>query len=383
MNDLKIFAKTVEPEALAQIERMAASPIGQGSKIRIMPDCHAGAGCTIGTTMTITDKVCPNLVGVDIACGVMLARTNLDFAERLDELDQVIRRVIPCGRQVHDPATAEPYKPLKYLNCWYDLREETRALASLSLGTLGGGNHFIEAYKGGLLCVHTGSRNIGLSVAKHYQNIAAKKAKMREIPDLTKIAPRDREAAMAEWKAARQAFDTDLAYLEGEDMENYLCDCYILNKFARANRRTILERIVHAMGGEIEACTDTIHNYIDTESRILRKGSVSAKEGEYLVIPLNMRDGVLLCRGKGNPDWNFSAPHGAGRLYSRRKAKDTFTVEQYAEAMAGIYTTCVNEATLDEAPFAYKDMAEIMECITPTVGVVERLEPIYNFKAGE
>lgn len=383
MKDVKIFAKTIGPEALEQIERMTASPIGQGSKIRIMPDCHAGAGCTIGTTMTITDKVCPNLVGVDIACGVMLARTNLDFEGRLEELDQVIRKVVPCGRQVHDPAAAIPYALLRYMECWGDLREETRVLADLSLGTLGGGNHFIEAYKGGLLCVHTGSRNIGLSVAKHYQAIAAKKLKTRERPDLSKIEPRDREAALAEWKAAMRAFDTDLAYLEGEDMENYLRDCCILNQFATANRHTILKNIVHAMGGEIEAGTDTIHNYIDTESRILRKGSVSAKEGERLVIPLNMRDGVLLCRGKGNPEWNYSAPHGAGRLYSRRKAKDIFTVEQYAEAMAGVFTTCIGEDTLDEAPFAYKDMAEIMECITPTVDILERLEPLYNFKAGE
>lgn len=382
MKDVKIYAKTVEPEALAQIDRMAEAPIGKGSKIRIMPDCHAGAGCTIGTTMTITDKVCPNLVGVDIACGVMLVRTNISFEDRLEELDRVIRAVVPCGRQVHDPTVAEPFSPLRLLKCWYALRNETRELAALSLGTLGGGNHFIEAYKGGMLCVHTGSRNIGHAVATYYQTLAAKAAKKRGFPDLSEIEPKDREAAISAWKSQKPPED-DLAYLEGEDMMNYLKDCFILNAFARTNRRTILKNIVGAMGGEIEAAIDTIHNYIDTESCILRKGAVSAEAGERLVIPLNMRDGVLLCEGKGNPDWNWSAPHGAGRLYSRRKAKDTFTVDQYAEAMAGIFTTCIGEDTLDEAPFAYKDMAEIMDCITPTVTVKERLEPIYNFKAGE
>lgn len=380
MKDLKIYAKTIEPEALVQIERMAEAPIGQGSKIRIMPDCHAGAGCTIGTTMTITDKVCPNLVGVDIACGVSLARTNIRFEDRLEELDQVIRAVVPSGRQVH--AAAEPFELLEHMNCWGALREDTRALALLSLGTLGGGNHFIEAYKDGALCVHTGSRNIGLSVAKHYQSLAVQKTKKRGAPDLSKIEPKDREAAIRAWKAQPAPAD-DLAYLEGEDMERYLHDCAILNMFAAANRRAILENIVRAMGGKIKKQHDTVHNYIDTESRILRKGSVSARLGESLVIPLNMRDGVLICQGKGNPDWNFSAPHGAGRLYSRRAAKATFTVEQYADAMAGIFTTCVGEDTLDEAPFAYKDMQEIMGCITPTVEILERLEPIYNFKAGE
>lgn len=378
--DLKIFAKTIEPEALEQVHRMAAAPIGQGSKIRIMPDCHAGAGCTIGTTMTITDKVCPNLVGVDIACGVMLAYTDIHFEDRLKELDRVIRQRIPCGHNVHD----RPDYPhsLTTMHCWDALSDHTHDLAFRSLGTLGGGNHFIEAYRGGVLCVHTGSRNIGLRVANYYQNLAKKKAKEKNRPDLAKIEPKDRQAALAAWKASRKEMD-DLEYLEGEDLENYLHDCAILNDFAVANRQVILSRIVYAMGGRIENEFDTVHNYIDTASRILRKGAVSAEAGKLLAIPLNMRDGVLVCRGKGNPDWNNSAPHGAGRLYSRKAAKQTFTVEEYAKTMEGIYTTCVGPDTLDEAPFAYKDMMEIMDLIEPTVEILERLEPVYNFKAGE
>ena len=380
--DLKIFAKTMEPEAMEQVERMARAPIGQGSKIRIMPDCHAGVGCTIGTTMTIADKVCPNLVGVDIACGVTLVHTSINFEDRLDELDRVIRQHVPSGRQVHDPEVAAPYKMLEALHCWDALGKNTQDLAFRSLGTLGGGNHFIEAYKGGVLCVHTGSRNIGLRVANYYQDLAKKRAQAKDKPDLAKIEPKDRQAALAAWKASRREMD-DLAYLEGEDLEHYLHDCGILNAFASANRSAILRAIVGAMGGEIKNGISTTHNYIDTKARILRKGAVSAKAGEILVIPLNMRDGVLLCRGKGNPDWNNSAPHGAGRLYSRRAAKRAFTVEEYAKSMEGIYTTCIGLDTLDEAPFAYKDMREIMECIEPTVDILERLEPIYNFKAGD
>jgi RNA-splicing ligase RtcB len=284
---------------------------------------------------------------------------------------------------VHAPEKALSFKQLETLRCWPLLREDTRALAKLSLGTLGGGNHFIEAYRGGALCVHTGSRNIGLSVAKYYQDLAAKKAKKRGAPNLEEIEPRQRAAAMAEWKKAIKDQPTDLAYLEGEDMENYLHDCAILNAFARASRLTILGTIVEAMGGKIKEAHDTVHNYIDTEAGILRKGAVAARAGERLTIPLNMRDGVLICEGKGNPDWNYSAPHGAGRLYSRTAAKAAFTVEQYAAAMAGIYTTCVGPDTLDEAPFAYKDMQEIMECITPTVVILDRLTPVYNFKAGD
>lgn len=383
MRDLKIFAQTIEPEAVAQIEQMAAAPVAEGAKIRIMPDCHAGKGCTIGTTMTIRDRVCPNLVGVDIACGVMLAYTNLTFEEMLPELDAAIRKRVPCGRAVHS-YRYPVYTELEKLYCWGDLKPDTRDLALRSIGTLGGGNHFIEAYAGGALCVHTGSRNIGLSVANYYQNIAIQKSQRRGRPDLSKIEPQQREAQLKKWKASvKAAGPDDLAYLDGEDLERYLHDCAIINAFARSNRETIIHNILNELGGRILECHDTIHNYIDTEAAVLRKGAVSAKAGETLTIPLNMRDGVLVCVGKGNADWNCSAPHGAGRLYSRKQAKRKFSLEQYEASMAGIYTTCVNFDTMDEAPFAYKDMQEIMSCIQPTVTIEKRLVPVYNFKAGD
>lgn len=383
MNDVKIFAKTIEPEALAQIEQMAASPVAEDSKIRIMPDCHAGKGCTIGTTMTVHDRVCPNLVGVDIACGVMLAYTNIAFEERLEELDAAILKRVPYGRAVHTHRYPS-YPILENMYCWDALRQDTKELSMRSTGTLGGGNHFIEAYAGGALCVHAGSRNIGLSVAHYYQDIAVRKSRQRGRPDLSQIEPQQRESKLKEWKTALQEAGPDeLAYLDGEDLERYLHDCAILNVFARTNRKTIIYNILDELDGFLLECHDTIHNYIDTTAGVLRKGAVSAKAGEKLTIPLNMRDGILVCIGKGNEDWNCSAPHGAGRLYSRKQARHKFSLEQYETSMDGIYTTCVNFDTIDEAPFAYKDMEEIISCIQPTVTVKERLVPIYNFKGGK
>lgn len=245
-------------------------------------------------------------------------------------------------------------------------------------------NHFIEAYQNGWLAVHSGSRNIGYKVAKYYQELAKKR--LREynhrqlMEELKAVEPKERE----QWLAAhRISIDEELAYLTGQDMEDYLHDVKELQKFANHNRYAMLYRITHAMDSNCAVTThiNSIHNYIDTDKMILRKGAISAELGQLLVIPMNMRDGLLLCKGRGNPDWNYSAPHGAGRLYSRSKAKENFTVEEYQDAMKGIFTTCINESTLDEAPFAYKDFEEIMECITPTVEIIARLVPIYNFKA--
>lgn len=374
-----VYAKTVEQEAISQILEMSNSPLGENAHIRIMPDCHAGAGCVIGTTMKITDKVCPNLVGVDIGCGVDLVITDIDFASRLDELDRVIRENIPFGMETHK--TEKPWH-FERLRCWDKLDTDSKERAKTALGTLGGGNHFIEAYHGGLLSVHSGSRNIGYKVAAYYQKLAETrikeqnqillKEKIKEIP------PAERQ----EWIAKNKvSVNRDLSYLTGQDMEDYLHDVAIMQQFANDNRFAMLSAITKAMGGTIREHINSIHNYIDTENMILRKGAISAKSGQLLVIPLNMRDGLLLCRGKGNADWNNSAPHGAGRLYSRSKAKEIFTVEEYAEQMQGIYSTCINESTLDEAPFAYKDYQEIMECVEPTVEIVDRFIPIFNFKA--
>lgn len=377
--DTIIYARTIEQEAISQVLEMANSPLGENAHIRIMPDCHAGAGCVIGTTMKITDKVCPNLVGVDIGCGVDLVKTTIDFTSRLDELDEVIRQFVPYGMATH---TEEHPWEFERLLCWEHLDKETKTRAKTALGTLGGGNHFIEAYGDGWLAVHSGSRNIGYKVAEYYQNLAEKRIKeynYRLLKErLQTVPPQQREKWLAENKIS---INRDLCYLTGDDMRAYLHDVKIMQEFANDNRMQTLKVIVKAMGGRILDHINSIHNYIDTENMYLRKGAISAKEGEILVIPLNMRDGMLLCRGKGNPEWNYSAPHGAGRLYSRSKAKEIFTVEEYAEQMRGIFTTCVNESTLDEAPFVYKNYEEIMECVEPTVEILDRLIPVFNFKA--
>lgn len=374
-----IYAETMEPGVASQVLEMANSPLGQNAHIRIMPDCHVGAGCVIGTTMHITDKVCPNLVGVDIGCGVYLVQTDIDFAKRLDELDAVIRKYVPSGMSTHNEEKPWAFERLR---CWAYLKEDTKQRAKTALGTLGGGNHFIEAYEDGWLAVHTGSRNIGLNVANYYQSLAEKRIKeynhrlLEE--ELKNIEPKERQAWLKERKIS---VNRDLCYLTGDDMDDYLHDVSVMQDFADANRYAILNAIVGAMGGKILLHINSIHNYIDTDMIILRKGAISAKKDQLLVIPLNMRDGLLVCKGNGNSEWNFSAPHGAGRLYSRSKAKELFTVQEYAEQMKGIYSTCINESTLDEAPFVYKDYEEIMRCVEPTVTILERLLPIYNFKA--
>lgn len=377
--DVEVYAKTVEKEAVSQILEMANSPLGENAHIRIMPDCHAGAGCVIGTTMKITDKVCPNLVGVDIGCGVDLVRTDIKFESNLKGLDDAIRRCVPFGMDTH---SSEREWNFEELYCWEHLDEQTKSRAKTALGTLGGGNHFIEAYKGGWLSVHSGSRNIGYKVAEYYQNLAERRIKEHNqalIRDgLQQVEPKLRE----EWlKENKISVNRDLCYLAGDDMKAYLHDVSVMQRFADDNRMEMLRVITEQFGGAILEHINSIHNYIDTNHMILRKGAISAQDGQILVIPLNMRDGVLLCRGKGNAEWNCSAPHGAGRLYSRSMAKEVFSVEEYAEQMQGIYSTCINESTLDEAPFAYKDYKEIMECITPSVDVLDRLVPIFNFKA--
>lgn len=378
-DDVIVYAKTVEQEAISQILEMANSPLGENANIRIMPDCHAGAGCVIGTTMRISDKVCPNLVGVDIGCGVDLVWTDIDFSDRLEELDATIRKHIPYGMETH---SEEKNYDFTQLRCWQYLDKDAQMRAKTALGTLGGGNHFIEAYNGGYLAVHSGSRNIGYKVAAYYQALAEKRIKEQNYKVLkekiAEIPPKERE----KWiNANKISVSRDLCYLTGEDMIDYLHDIAIMQEFAVANRKAMLDAIVKSMDGRIRKTITSTHNYIDVKNMILRKGAISAQKGEMLVIPLNMRDGLLVCSGRGNPDWNYSAPHGAGRLYSRSKAKEAFTVDEYTKEMEGIFSTCINESTLDEAPFVYKDYREIVEYVEPTVEIHERLIPIFNFKA--
>jgi len=383
---IKIFARTLEEEAVGQITVLANSVLGRKANIRIMPDAHIGAGCVIGTTMVITDKVCPNLVGVDIGCGVDLVKTDINFANRLKELDNTIRKFVPYGKRHHEKV--KTFRDFAKLKCWEKMRNDTKDTATKSLGSLGGGNHFIEAYDNGYLAVHSGSRNIGWRVAQYYQIQAEKQVSQRmsaiKLEAMQAVLEKEREAWLKENKS-KVAIDKGLAYLVDDLMQNYLHDMDIMQEFAVANRKAMLETIVDKMGGRIISQITSTHNYIDMRfgSIILRKGAISAREGEELVIPLNMRDGLLVCVGKGNPDWNYSAPHGAGRLYSRSKAKQILSLDDYKECMKGVFSTCINYDTLDEAPFAYKDYKEIMELIEPTVDIKQRLVPIYNFKASE
>ena len=395
VNTAVCYAAVVEEEAIEQIRRMCDYEFTEGSKIRIMPDVHAGKGCTIGTTMTINDKVVPNIVGVDIGCGmytVELGPVNIDF----ERVDAAVHE-IPSGRGVWE-GRMERFD-LTGLACYRSLKQTKRL--ERSLGTLGGGNHFIEidvASDGNkYLVIHSGSRNLGKQVAELYQALAVDlnlgKANYFEQRDEIIRTYKEQgrrseiQAALkfleAEWKAKEPTMPADLCYLYGTYLEDYLHDVEICQQFARRSRERMAEIILEKTGMTARSSFHTIHNYIDTKEMILRKGSIAAHAGELVLIPINMRDGSVLARGKGNPEWNFSAPHGAGRLMSRMKARETLNLEAYRKTMEGIYTTSVNESTLDEAPMAYKSLDDILDVIRDSVDVIEVLKPIYNFKASE
>lgn len=394
-NTALVYTEVVEETALKQIEILCNQEFTSGSRIRIMPDVHAGAGCTIGTTMTIKDSVVPNLVGVDIGCGMETIQIKNKHLE-LEKLDKLIYERIPSGYNIRE--SAHKYNDeidLNELRCLKEGRINTdRAIKSL--GTLGGGNHFIEADKdedGNLyLVVHSGSRHLGLEVAGFYQEQAYKALNGNTQADVDalikdyKAAGRDKEIQSA-IENLKKIVKTDvpktLAYLKGNLFEDYIHDMKIIQRFAMLNRKAMMDEIIRGMKLKVEEEFTTIHNYIDTEHMILRKGAVSARLGEKLLIPINMRDGSLICMGKGNEDWNASAPHGAGRLMSRTAAKNAFTVSEFKKQMKGIYTTSVNSETLDECPMAYKNMEDIVDNIRETAEIVKVIRPIYNFKAGE
>lgn len=385
------YATIIEEEAISQITRMCNYEFTAGSRIRIMPDVHAGKGCTIGTTMTVTDKVVPNIVGVDIGCGmytVSLGQAELDM-EKLDEA----AHLIPSGMSVWE-GRQERFD-LTGLRCYRALKDAGRL--ERSLGTLGGGNHFIEvdvsADGNKFLVIHSGSRNLGKQVAEHYQRLAvdlnrgmeAYFAKRDSLIAEYKAAGRRKEIEKAlkniKWEKRAATVPDELCWLYGQYLEDYLHDVEICQSFARRSRELMAERILAHIGLPALDAFHTIHNYIDTGEGILRKGAIAAHKGEKVLIPINMRDGSVLAVGKGNPEWNFSAPHGAGRLMSRSAAREQLDMDEYRREMAGIYTTSVNEATLDESPMAYKSLADIIGVIGDTVDIIEVLKPIYNFKA--
>ena len=387
------YANVIEDAAIEQIRRMCDYAFTEGSKIRIMPDVHAGKGCTIGTTMTIHDKAVPNVVGVDIGCGmytVRLHETEIDFA-RLDEA----AHYVPSGMNVWE-GRRESFD-LEALRCYRELKDAKRL--QRSLGTLGGGNHFIEVDRasGGTLylVIHTGSRNLGKQVAEYYQHLAVELSQGREeyfkkrnaLIAEYKAAGRRKEiqAALKElhWADKPLSVPEDLCFLYGEHLDNYLHDVEICQQFARRNRELIAQILLERAGLTGADGFHTIHNYIDTDEMILRKGAIAAHKGEKVLIPINMRDGSVLAIGRGNPEWNYSAPHGAGRLMSRGAARETLSMEAYTEAMKGIYTTSVNLSTIDEAPMAYKALEDIIDVIRDSVDVVDIMKPIYNFKASD
>lgn len=395
VNTAICYASVVEEGAIQQIKRMCDYEFTSGSKVRIMPDVHAGKGCTIGTTMTVTDRVVPNIVGVDIGCGmytVNLGKGEIDF-KRLDAASHAI----PSGMKVWD--RAQETFDFESLKCYKQLKKVN--WLKCSLGTLGGGNHFIEVEVSSdgtkYLVIHSGSRNLGKQVAELYQEMAINQHKgigkyfesRESIIERLKAQGRESEIedALAELKKKKENevpdIPEDLCDLSGEPFEDYLHDIELCQQFARRNREIMASIILKRLGINGTDAFHTIHNYIDTKEMIIRKGAIAAHEGEKVLIPINMRDGSILAVGKGNSEWNYSAPHGAGRVMSRMKAKQALTMKDYQETMKGIYTTSVTQATLDEAPMAYKSLEDIINVIGESVEIIEVLKPIYNFKASE
>ena len=392
-NSAKIFTEIIDEGAVSQIITLLNQPMSQEQTVRIMPDVHAGAGCTIGTTMTVTDKIVPNLVGVDIGCGMETVRLKEKHIEVM-QLDKLIYKAIPSGFSIREkPHRYSEKIDLAKLFC-YDKINPVRA--ERSIGTLGGGNHFIEADKGSdgavYIVIHSGSRHLGVEVAKYYQEEAYRRLNKSSQSDVNELIAKMKsegrqkqlEAEIKKLKSTkRTSVPKELAYAEGELFEQYIHDMKIVQEFAAINRQAMMDEIIKGMGLHVIEQFTTVHNYIDTDSMILRKGAVSAKKDERLLIPINMRDGSLICKGKGNPDWNFSAPHGAGRLLSRSQAKHSLTVSEFKKQMSGIDTTSVNAGTLDESPMAYKTMEDIVDNIGDTAEILDIIKPIYNFKAGE
>lgn len=405
-NTAKIFTDNMDDATRSQVKNLLDQPSVQNSVIRIMPDCHAGAGCVIGTTMTISDKVIPNLVGVDIGCG-MLAFKLKEKKIDLSKFDSVVHKEIPAGFNIREtPLYQFKDVNVQNLRCYQKQNcKVTEDNFNCSLGTLGGGNHFIELDRDEedniWIVVHTGSRHTGLCVAEYYQRLAyeennnlGKKQKQllaekrkQIVEKLTqegrqKEISKELEKLKSEFPKETITTAYEVAYCEGDLMKDYLHDMVIMQSYAHINRIAIANILTRKNHFNVVDGFETVHNYINTADMILRKGSVSARKDEILLIPINMRDGSLICKGKGNSDWNYSAPHGAGRIMSRTEAVNSISMKDYKESMKGIFSTCINKDTIDESAFAYKPIDEIIKNIEPTVEIVSRIKPIYNFKAG-
>jgi tRNA-splicing ligase RtcB len=389
-NTAKVFTDNVENTAMSQIIELCNQEFVQGSKIRIMPDTHAGAGCTIGTTMTIKDKIVPNLVGVDIGCGMEVTQLKITKDQiNFDQLDSVIRKFVPSGFSIRDKA----HRLSNYVHIDKVIAPINSERAKKSIGTLGGGNHFIELNEGGdgsiYMVIHSGSRNLGKQVAEYYQDKAYEELAMNRANREFMINELKRQGRHSEISeelkrlSQKPKISKQLAYLEGQGFKDYMHDMEIAQTYAEMNRIAMMMEIVREMGWEGKMSFTTIHNYIDMDNMIMRKGAISAAEGELVIIPINMRDGSILAKGKGNEDWNYSGPHGAGRILSRSKAKELVNLQDFKDTMKDVWTTSVGQSTVDESPFAYKSMDEILSNITDSVDVLEVIKPLYNFKASE
>ena len=388
----KIFTDNVEDEAVAQIQQFLDLPMAEGTNVRVMPDCHAGAGCVIGFTAKLTDKVVPNLIGVDISCGVTSYNIS-NYTLNLPLLDTFVRRNIPNGRNVYTHPQQILSSDLAVIEEVCKMTGQDVKYVLASIGTLGGGNHFLEMNKGSdgsyWLTVHSGSRNFGLKIANHFQDIAKNSQysenRARQIAELKKMYS-SYELGQAIAGLPKQLSVTGMEYIEGQNLSDYIYASTVADRFAKLSRKSMLDKIVAYMGltvNDIHATVESVHNYIDFDRGIIRKGAIDASEGKKVIIPLNMRDGSVIGVGKGNADWNYSAPHGAGRAMSRTKAKASISMADYTTAMEDVYSTSVVVGTLDEAPFAYKPSEEIIRYLEPTVDVLEVIKPIWNFKAKE
>ena len=392
-NTARVYTDNIEDAAYKQILNLMNQKFAEGSTFAIMPDCHAGAGCVIGLTMKIIDKVVPNLVGVDIGCGMLVLKIDKSFKLDLPKVDEIWHNDIPSGMK---------HRTTKHRFADYAKIEDIIAPVGvdklkLSIGTLGGGNHFgeinVDDEGNHYIVIHSGSRHLGIEVCRHYQNLAIKYHKDKKKSDISVIEQLKKEGRQAEIEAVLKAskeslpsIPDELAYLEGQDLEDYLHDMKIAQEYAIWNREAMMDVLLQGLGigkDDILEKFCTIHNYIDIENRILRKGSISLQLGEVAIIPMNMRDGSLIVEGNGNVEWNYSGPHGAGRLMSRSKAKESLDIDEFKKSMNGIYTTCVEKSTIDESPMAYKPMAEIIRNIKDTAKIVKIIKPIYNFKAAE
>ena len=399
-NVAKIFTEHLEDSAVEQIQQLCDQDFCKNASIRIMPDAHAGMGCVIGFTADLGTMVIPNIVGVDIGCGMMTVEL-LDADFDYQKLDDIINAFVPSGKNIHEGRMVR-FPKLFDLYCYRELKDSNRI--ERSIGTLGGGNHFIEIdvddSGNKYLIIHTGSRNLGKQVADYYQGLAydilSGKDKLFDAQEelIVRYKAEGRKAELqkaikslhAKFSAQTPSIPKDLCYLTGKYRDHYLHDMKACQEYATLNRETIADTIVDKLFGKSLsdfAHFETIHNYIDLENNIVRKGAVSAQEGEKILIPINMRDGSLLCVGKGNSDWNYSAPHGAGRLFSRTTAKENFTLEAYQSSMVGVFTTSINEKTLDECPMAYKDMKDIVINIEPTATIVKHIKSTYNYKSSD